>query len=270
MTHLRIRTPEGVEFPLPLAGPVIRASAYLIDVALALAASIALALLLSLVSLVSADLAQGLVTVGFFVVPVLQGILLEWLWNGQTLGKRTLGIRVVDAEGLRLLPNQVIIRNLLRAIDFLPAFYLVGGVASLVTRAGQRLGDVAARTVVVRVPRDSAPDLAPLLGNRFNSLRPHPHLVARIRQSIDATEAALALAALARRDQLVPMDRVRLFAQLAADFRARVPLPPDLDDALPDEALVRNVVDILYTPGAAPSRADGEAQGVRSIHLNHE
>ena len=262
MTHLRIRTPEGVEFSLPLAGPVIRASAYLIDVAVALGASILMALLLSLLSFVSADLAQGLVQVGFFVIPVLQGILLEWLWNGQTLGKRALGLRVVDAEGLRLRPNQVILRNLLRAVDFLPAFYFVGGVATLVTRAGQRLGDVAARTVVVRIPRDGAPDLAPLLGNRFNSLRPHAHLVARIRQSIDAHGAAIAVAALTRRDQLEPQPRVQVFAELAADIRSRVPLPPELDEALADEALVRNVVDILYRPsGSETPVATGPREG---------
>lgn len=246
MTHLRIRTPEGVEFALPLAGPVIRASAYLIDVSLALATCIAFALLLSVVSVASADLAQGLVTVGFFAVPILQGILFEWLWNGQTPGKRAVGIRVVDSEGLHLRPNQVIIRNLLRAVDFLPAFYLVGGIATLITHAGQRLGDVAARTVVVRVPRNLTPDLTPILGNRFNSIRHHPHLVARIRQAIDANEAALALAALARRDQFEPQYRVRLFAELASNIRSRVVLPPDIEDALADEALVRNVVEILY------------------------
>lgn len=272
MTHLRIRTPEGVEFSLPLAGPVIRAAAYLIDVGVALAASILLGLLLSLVSLVSNDVATGLVQVGFFLVPILQGILLEATWNGQTLGKRALRIRVVDAEGLHLRPAQVVVRNLLRAVDFLPAFYLVGGVATLLSRSSQRLGDVAARTVVVRVPSPSTPNLAPILGAPYNSLRAHPHLVARLRQSIDAQEAALALSALARREGLAPDHRVRVFSEIARDIRSRISLPTELDEALADEALVRNVVDVLYRPAALgpvagtqdnPSRESGRGTGPR-------
>lgn len=255
MTHLRIRTPEGVEFALPLAGPVIRAGAYLIDVAIALGITTVLAILLTLVSLVSRDVGTGLMQVGFFLVPILQGILLEWLWNGQTVGKRALRLRVVDAEGLRLRPSQVILRNLLRAIDFLPAFYLVGGAATLLTRLGQRLGDVAARTVVVRIPAASHPDLEPILGNRFNSLRAHPHLAARLRQSIDAHEAAVLLAALARRDALNPDDRVRLFAEIASGLRSRVPFPADVDESLADEAFVRNVVEILFRASSEPPGA---------------
>lgn len=253
MTHLRIRTPEGVEFSLPLAGPVIRAVAYLIDVGVALAASILLGLLLSIVSIVSNDVATGLVQVGFFVVPLLQGILLETLWNGQTVGKRALRLRVVDAEGLQLRPAQIVLRNLLRAVDFLPAFYLVGGVATLLSRWSQRLGDVAARTVVVRIPTPSTPGLEPILGSPHNSLRAHPHLVARLRQALGAQEAALALSALARRDQFTPEHRVRVFSEFARDIRARTTLPAELDEALADEALVRNVVDVLYRPTTSTS-----------------
>jgi len=263
MTHLRIRTPEGVEFALPLAGPVIRAAAYLIDVAIAMAATFVLSILLSVVSLASRDLASGLIQVGFFVVPILQGVLLEWFWNGQTLGKRALRIRVVDAEGLRLRPHQVVLRNLLRAIDFLPAFYLVGGAATLLTRSGQRLGDVAARTVVVRIPSPASPNLDPILGHRFNSLRSHPHLAARLRQSINAQEAGVALAALARRDQLDPEDRVRLFAEIASGFRERVPFPSDIDEALADEAFVRNVVELLYRPSG--TLADAPQDGMSPL-----
>ena len=135
--------------------------------------------------------------------------------------------------------------------------------ATLLTRSGQRLGDVAARTVVVRIPSPASPNLDPILGHRFNSLRSHPHLAARLRQSINAQEAGVALAALARRDQLDPEDRVRLFAEIASGFRERVPFPSDIDEALADEAFVRNVVELLYRPSG--TLADAPQDGMSPL-----
>jgi len=248
MTHLRIRTPEGVEFSQPLAGPLSRAIAYLIDLAAMVVALSATATLFSILSLISPDVSQALISLGFFLLPILYGVCCEWLWRGQTIGKRLLHLRVVDAEGLRLRPSQIVLRNLLRAVDFLPLFYLVGGAACLLSPRGQRLGDIAARTVVVRIPQVPSPDLEPVLGTRFNSLRSHPHLAARLRQSIHPEEAALALQALARRENFEPDARVQLFASIAEHVRNLVAFPPETDESLTDEQFVRNVVDILYRP----------------------
>src|SRR5262249_58768067 len=60
--------------------------------------------------------------------------LCEWYWRGQTVGKRMLRLRVVDRQGLRLQPSQIITRNLLRFVDGLPAFYMLGGLTSLLNR----------------------------------------------------------------------------------------------------------------------------------------
>jgi uncharacterized RDD family membrane protein YckC len=248
MTHLRIRTPEGVEFSLPIAGPVSRALAYLVDFLLVVAADSILAFGLSLMAIVSRDLSEAFLQIGFFVLPIVYGVLSEWLWRGQTVGKRLFNLRVVDAEGLKLRPSQLLLRNLLRAVDFLPLFYLVGGVTTLLNRKGQRLGDLAAGTVVIRLQQSASPDLEPLLGGRFNSLRSHPHLAARLRQRIPAGEAAVALQALVRRDELESSARVTLFRELADDFRSQVAFPPDVAEALTDEQYVRNVVDLLYRP----------------------
>jgi len=76
---------------------------------------------------------------------------------GATPGKRWMGLRVVRADGQRLSVGAVIIRNLLRPLDYLPVFYLVGGFAVLVTPSSQRLGDLAARTTVVYRHRALAP-----------------------------------------------------------------------------------------------------------------
>src|SRR5206468_9747860 len=95
----------------------------------------------------------------YFVVSIGYTITCEWSWRGQTLGKRLLRLRVVDAEGLRLQFNQVVTRNLLRFVDSLPIFYFVGGVVCWFSPKCQRLGDIAANTVVICYPRIAEPDL---------------------------------------------------------------------------------------------------------------
>jgi uncharacterized RDD family membrane protein YckC len=254
MTQLRIRTPEGVEFSLPLAGPLSRALAYLVDFTLVIAGNIVLTSVLSALALISADLSQALVQLGVFILPILYGVLSEWLWNGQTVGKRMFQLRVVDAQGLKIRFGQLLLRNLLRAVDFLPLFYLVGGITTLLNRRNQRLGDIAAGTVVIRAPKISAPNLDSILGARFNSLRTFPHLAARLRQRIPAAEAAIALQALSRREELDADARIRLFGELARDFRTQVGFPPEVVESLTDEQYVRNVVDVLYRPKDNPGR----------------
>lgn len=70
--------------------------------------------------------------------------------SGQTVGKRLLGIRVTTLDGRRPDARQILVRTLLRLIDSLPAFYLLGLLLVLTSRPGrrQRLGDMAARTTV--------------------------------------------------------------------------------------------------------------------------
>jgi uncharacterized RDD family membrane protein YckC len=65
-------------------------------------------------------------------------------WRGQTLGKRSLQLRVIDADGLRLTAAQLVARNLLRSVELPAAFDLVGGLFAAATRRAQRLGDIAA------------------------------------------------------------------------------------------------------------------------------
>ncbi len=243
---LTLRTPEGIEFTLPLAGPVSRMLAWAIDVACVGAAGAALGGIAGGLQLVSADLATAAVTVAYFVLQMGYGMVCEWAWRGQTLGKRVLRLRVVDAQGLRLKPSQVVIRNLLRAVDALPAFYLVGGAAMVLSRHAQRLGDFAAGTVVVRVPRPREPDLDAVLPGKYNSLRALPHLAARLRRRVTPDEAWLALRALLRRDELDPAARVSFFRELAAHLRSQVQYPPEVVETLTDEQYVRNVVDVIF------------------------
>lgn len=248
---LQIRTPEGVVFSQQLAGPVTRFIAWLIDFATLMAVILLLTILLEVLSIVGGEFIGALSIILFFLLNLGYGIVLEWRWRGQTLGKRAMRLRVVDAEGLRLRFNQVVIRNLLRAVDMLPFFYLVGGLAHLLNRRAQRLGDFAANTVVIRIPRIATPNLDQITSGKYNSFREHPHLEARLRQRVTAAEAALALQAIVRRDSLEPASRVALLGDLAAHFRQIVPFPPESVESMADEQYIRNVLDTLHRKQAS-------------------
>ncbi len=243
---LLIKTPEGIVFPLLLASPVTRFLAWVVDLAcVSVLASVAQGILW-LGGIISVDLARGAAMLAYFAVSIGYGIVTEWYWRGQTVGKKLLRLRVMDEQGLRLQPTQIVVRNLLRAIDMLPAFYLVGGVACLVSRRAQRLGDFAANTIVVRYPHTVEPDLDQLLAGKFNSFREYPHLAARLRQRASPQEAGIALQALLRRDEFDPRARVELFREMVAHFRSIVEFPEEATLGLTDEQYVRNVVDVIF------------------------
>jgi hypothetical protein len=160
----------------------------------------------------------------------------------------------MDEGGLRLQFSQILIRNLLRFVDMLPGFYLVGGLACFFSKRSQRLGDFAANTIVVRNPKIEEPNLDQLALGKFNSLRRYPHLEARLRQRVSPDEARLALQSLLRRDEFEPSARVELFAELAAHFRALVVFPQEAVETIADEQYIRNVVDVLFRKQSAPER----------------
>jgi uncharacterized RDD family membrane protein YckC len=243
---LPIRTPEGIVFSQLLASPVARCLAWSLDLVCILAILTALNTSLALLHWISPDLAQALSLVLYFAVSIGYAMVTEWYWRGQTLGKKLLRLRVMDAQGLRLQFSQIAIRNLLRAVDAMPVLYLVGGTACLLSRRAQRLGDLAAGTIVVRSPRLEQPDLDQVMGGKFNSLRDYPHLEARLRQRVSPAEAAVALAAVLRSDGLNPAARLQLFREMAGHFRQKVEFPAQAVEGLSDEQYLRNVVDVLY------------------------
>lgn len=243
---LTIRTPEGVVFSQTLAGPLARFCAWSIDLLCILALLTALGFLTAGLSLIAVGFAAAASAIGYFVVSIGYGISCEWFWRGQTVGKRLMRLRVMDAEGMRLRLDQVVTRNLLRFVDSLPLLYFVGGVAVWLGPRCQRLGDIAGNTVVVKIPQISEPDIGQLLAGKFNSLRQHPHLAARLRQNVSPEEAALAAQTLLRRDQLTPQARLQVFSQFAQHFRQAATFPQEATEGLGDEQYIRNVVDILY------------------------
>lgn len=251
---LHIKTPEGITFALPLAGPVARFLAWVVDFACIFAIMMAINIGIQFTRFVSLDFAQAVAILSYFVVSIGYGIVCEWYYKGQTLGKRMMSVRVMDIQGLRLQFSQIVIRNLLRFIDSLPVCYLVGGLSCLLSPKSQRLGDLAANTIVTREPKIPRPDLEQLLTHKYNSLRDYPHLVARLRHHTSPHEANIALQALLRRDELEPNARVELFAQIATHFKKIVPFPQEAIDGITDEQFVRNVVDALVQASGAPRK----------------
>ncbi|MCC7080571.1 MAG: RDD family protein [Burkholderiales bacterium] len=155
-----IPTPEGIELTLHLAGPVPRAVAWLTDFLLRLGVLLAAAWVLGMLG-----------AFGWSAILIL-AFLLEWLamaafevWaDGATPGKRALGLMVLHDDGTPVGWPAALVRNLLRAVDFLPAAYGFGLAAMLLNGSFKRLGDIAAGTVVVyREPgeRAAAIPLAP-------------------------------------------------------------------------------------------------------------
>ncbi len=244
---LRIRTPEGVVFSRTLAGPVIRFCAWFVDLMVISAMMSVLGAIIGVFGLISRDLAVAIFTLMYFVLSIGYGFACEWLWRGQTLGKRLLRLRVVDAEGLKLQFHQIVVRNLLRFVDSLPSFYAVGGVACWLSPKFQRLGDLAANTIVIRIPQITEPDVEQLISGHFNSLAQYPQLAARLRQRVKPAEATIALQALLRREDFGPAERLALFTDLATHFRGKVAFPPEATDGITEEQYLRNIVGLLYS-----------------------
>jgi len=245
---LIIKTPEGIEFSLQLAGPLTRFLAWAVDLGTIIAIISILNVVFGILGILSRDLAMAANIIGFFFVSIGYGIITEWYWNGQTLGKKLLRLRVMDEQGLRLQFSQIVIRNLLRFVDSLPALYLVGGLVCLCNRRAQRLGDFAANTIVTWNPLISEPDLNQLLEGKYNSFREYPHLEARLRQHVTPPEAQIAIQSILRRDDLESRARVGLFRDLTAYFQSIVSFPQEATDGISDEQYVRNVVEALYRP----------------------
>ena len=163
-TTYSIETPEGIDLDLRPAGPLPRILAYLVDVLIRWSVMIVLAMLLGYFSVFG----QGLLLILFFLLEWFYPVFFEVLGNGMTPGKRTLNIRVVHDDGTPVAWSGSLLRNLLRAADFLPFGYCAGLVSMTVSREFKRLGDLAAGTLVVYnevsrpAPKPSALGLRPV------------------------------------------------------------------------------------------------------------
>jgi uncharacterized RDD family membrane protein YckC len=148
--RLRIATPEGVTVDLVLAGLGSRFTAALID----LTFKGLLILVAVLVAGLLGDLGIAVASILTFAIYFGYDVAFEVLANGRTPGKRWTGLRVLRDDGRPVDLLSSAIRNVVRLIDGLPLSYLPAMISILVTKKNQRLGDLAASTIVVREPRE--------------------------------------------------------------------------------------------------------------------
>jgi uncharacterized RDD family membrane protein YckC len=156
----------------------------------------------------------------------------EILWNGQTPGKRKAGIRVIKDSGRPLTPAESIGRNLLRIVDWLPAFYAVGIASAILTKENKRLGDLVAGSLVVReasfsdlkpawhaAQAPSGPSLSPLGADRLSP-----------------EECSLIDSFLSRRLDLEPDVRFRMADEIFHRVKPKLTLPAE--SALSNEKIL--------------------------------
>ena len=157
-TYREVITPEGVALHLPVAGPVPRAVAWGIDLAIRLGILMLVGTLLALLGAAG----EGLYLILLFLIFWAYPILFEALWDGQTPGKKAMALRVVNGDGAPVGWLAAITRNLLRTVDMLPFGYAAGLIACLADPHARRLGDMVAGTLVVHNERERDPAAAPV------------------------------------------------------------------------------------------------------------
>jgi uncharacterized RDD family membrane protein YckC len=238
--EMRIETPEQIGVDLELAGLGSRFVAQVVDWLWKA--------LFSFVLLLIGAIVVGLLGHGHaledpskmliaLVIALLYGLWLgyaiyfELRWNGQTPGKRFAGIRVVSQNGAPIDFRAACVRNLLAIADFLPAFHLLGALLVLLTRNSQRLGDLAAGTVVIR---ERAVASAPHSGDELLTRASTEYAFTPTQlATLDASDRAVLRSFLQRYDGMARANRERLAEKMAETYarktnhRLATPLPDD-------------------------------------------
>lgn len=223
--RLSITTPEGVQLDLALAGLGSRFIATSIDILIQLA--IAILGVLGISAAFDGGVQILLFSIGGFLILFAYDVAFEVLAGGRTPGKRWTGLRVVRESGAPVTFVTSAIRNVLRIVDFLPAAYGIGMIAVFFSAHNQRLGDLAAGTVVSRER---------LGGRKRESVAPaaQPPLASGALQgwdasAINAQELAAVRSFLERRATLTAGARAHLAKTLADRLRPKVAGAPPLE-----------------------------------------
>ncbi len=159
-TRQSVELGEGVEIHLRIAGPFPRALALLLDMLIIGGGMLLLWFILMLVSSDSWEVAQGVFLIIAFFVSWGYFTYFEAGKRGATIGKRTVGLRVIDRSGNNITKGQAFVRNILRLVDMLPGMpstglgiligsFGLGFFCCLFTKKFQRVGDLVANTLVV-------------------------------------------------------------------------------------------------------------------------
>ncbi len=147
-----VLTPEKVVVSYKTAGLSARVSAQLLDWLVIIMGILGISMATGVMGIVAPELTQAALLVLFAAAPFLYFILSEGLWNGQTVGKKALRLRVVMGDGTPITFYAALFRNLLRPADMLPGFPFVGLMTMFLTPRFQRVGDLAVGTIVIHEP----------------------------------------------------------------------------------------------------------------------
>ncbi len=230
--QLNIETPEQVDLHFPIAGIGSRFIAVLLDTVFQ---GIAYTLLILLIYLLTKNAADPTVHNSkradewITAAVILFHFLLYWgyyalfeaYWKGQTPGKRLMKLRVLKDSGRSITLFESMMRNLVRVIDMLPGWYLIGLISMLCNKQNKRLGDFVAGTIVVHERMDEQPLMSHVSRTFTSSLYPEQAAVTSLmphaRQEWAANEAGLPADAVAR---LQPSDlhTIEIFFSRALDL----------------------------------------------------
>ena len=243
--EFRIETPELVSFGYDVAGIGSRFMAALVDsLIIGLVEAMVAAITIALAPAGLDDSLEGpagpwlVAALALIAFALLWGyyVLFEMIWNGQSPGKRWVGLRVIRASGAPISLVDSVVRNLVRLIDFLPAYYGIGVIVMFLNDRARRLGDLAAGTVVVHertgvslaALASAAPPVPPLVSDE-----PLPGL-----EHLTAEDYDLVTRFLSRRGSLA--NQSELAIRLASAIQARMGLPPqELSPSAAEDLLVQ-------------------------------
>ena len=225
-----VRTPESIAFYYELAGLGSRFLAIIIDLVVQTVVFLLLALAIGLASDPLSSLARALrinahqaeaIDLAFFIIAAFMiffgyFMIFETAWNGQTPGKRLLGIRVVRDGGYPLDVGSSVVRNLIRVVEAV-FMYIPSAISALISAQNKRIGDLAAGTIVVRDRAFEVSD--PQAWLHGDAVPSAPPLVAE--KSLTAEEWALLDRYIERRTSLPPAVAAATAARVAGALRPK-------------------------------------------------
>jgi uncharacterized RDD family membrane protein YckC len=251
---LKIDTPENVTFSYEVAGIGSRFLAALVDTLLL---GLLQAIVIGTALLIYSQLAKGnfdpssIETIGQGAAWVFGALLFisflfmwgyyiffELFWNGQTPGKRWIGLRVIRLDGTPVGVSEVVIRNLVRTLDLLPTAYGVGVITMFINSNSRRLGDLAAGTVVVLDRRTSLNEAHIFMKTAYPTLLVNGSLPADFPlEKVTDEDVQVLESFIVRRDKLANHKQLATYLLGSLCNRIARPLDPSLE-ADPENALV--------------------------------
>ena len=257
--QVSIETPEHIRLDYELGGIGSRFLAGFLDTLIQTALVVGIAVAVNLISFFQRDvwhmpLSAVVVIASTLLIVVGYFVLFEMIWDGQSPGKRMAGLRVIRADGTPITITDSLIRNIMRFIDLLPLYYTVGIIAIFFSRRSQRLGDLAAGTIVVKERMRDLPAALPAPPAAAGAFPPAPgaavlppppipaptEILVVLREGVGCLtpqELATLDRFIERRFELDPQARYRLSQQIAAPLRAHFPALQPGDLPMPEHFL---------------------------------